>query len=309
MRDVIPLLISLLSFAAIAAAVFVAGQFLIGQRQLQRRLSTPARITASSTADDRLSLLQGLVAKYFSDTRFGVDSTLRGKLRHELLRAGYFRTDALNYYLFFRMALPVLLPTFAYVAMLSVADGVPWYAKFVTVSAALAIAIIAPDIYLDRRQRRLAKRYREIFPDFLDLLVVCIDSGLSLEAGLARVTSQVVKQCREFGLHLVMVASEVRAGRRTIDALEALAVRLMIDEAQSLILVLRQSLELGSDVGNTLRVFGAEMREKRVLRAEEHANKLPVKLSVPLVVLIFPVVLIVIMFPVVIRLLTLFAAH
>jgi tight adherence protein C len=83
----------------------------------------------------------------------------------------------------------------------------------------------------------------------------------------------------------------------------------MIYEAQSLTIVMRQSLELGSDVGNTLRVFAEEMRDRRVLRAEEKANKLPVKMSIPLALLIFPTVLIVIMFPVVLRVLKTLTLH
>jgi len=101
--------------------------------------------------------------------------------------------------------------------------------------------------------------------------------------------------------------AEVRAGRSTIDALESLAERLAMDEANSFVLVLRQSLELGSDIGDTLRVFSDEMRDKRVLRAEESANKLPVKMSLPLGLFIFPVVLLVVTLPVGIRMATLFA--
>jgi len=151
----------------------------------------------------------------------------------------------------------------------------------------------------------LAQRYRQLFPDLLDLLVVCIDAGLSLEAALDRVTGEVINQNRVFGLNLMMMAAEMRAGRSTIDALESLADRLAVDEAHSLVLVLRQSIELGSDIGDTLRIFSDEMRDKRVLRAEENANKLPVKMSLPLGLFIFPVVLLVVTLPVGIRMATL----
>jgi tight adherence protein C len=104
----------------------------------------------------------------------------------------------------------------------------------------------------------------------------------------------------------MIMASETRAGRNTIDALDTLADRLIIDEARSLVLVLRQSLQLGSDVGDTLGVFAEEMRDRRVLRAEENANKLPVKMTIPLALFIFPVVLIVVMFPIVIRVMKVF---
>jgi tight adherence protein C len=163
------------------------------------------------------------------------------------------------------------------------------------------LAGIGQDIFIDRKQKRLSRRYLELFPDMLDLLVVCTDAGLSLEAALERVTAEIVKQNRELGLNLMMMSGEMRAGRSTIEALEALAERLMMDEANSFVIVLRQSLELGSDVGTTLRVYSDEMREKRIIRAEETANKLPVKLTFPMGLFIFPVILMVVLLPAVIR--------
>jgi tight adherence protein C len=100
------------------------------------------------------------------------------------------------------------------------------------------------------------------------------------------------------------MGAEIRAGRSLIQALESFADRLSLDEATSLTTMLRQSIEFGSDVADALRIFSDEMRDKRLLRAEETANKLSVKMVLPLGVFIFPVVLIVIMFPVVIKLMT-----
>jgi tight adherence protein C len=101
---------------------------------------------------------------------------------------------------------------------------------------------------------------------------------------------------------LNLLGAETRAGRSTTDALGAFVERLNIDEARSFTILLRQSLELGTDVGEALRVFSDEMRNKRLLRAEETANKLPVKMVLPLGGLIFPVILMVILVPVIIRL-------
>jgi tight adherence protein C len=307
MGQFIPAIVTILSFGAVLAIVLVVGQFFVTQGQIQRRLPTPIQDGGVALEETRVRILQAFVANHFTDSRFGVDATLRGRLRRELLRAGFFRSDALNYYLFFRMALPVVLPVGAYLIMLFVIPVAPWYVKLVAVCIAIVIAAIGVDIYLDRRQRRLARRYREIFPDFLDLLVVCVDAGLSLDAAFARVTGPLVKQSREFGLNLMLAGSEMRAGRRTVEALDSLSDRLMIDEAQSLVLVLRQSLDLGSNIADTLRVLGEEMRDRRVLRAEENANKLPVKLTLPLTLFIFPVVLIIVSYPVAIRLLKVFA--
>src|SRR4029079_1535871 len=102
MFELTPTIITLLSFGAVAAAVFVLGQYIAMQGQIQRRLPMPILDDAVAREDGRMRLMEGFVAKHFGDVRFGVDATLRGKLRRELLRAGFFRRDALNYYLFFR---------------------------------------------------------------------------------------------------------------------------------------------------------------------------------------------------------------
>ena len=99
----------------------------------------------------------------------------------------------------------------------------------------------------------------------------------------------------------------MRAGRSTMDALGSLADRIGIDEARSLVAMLRQSIELGTDVGDALRVFSDEMRDRRLLRAEERANQLPVKMVGPLGLFIFPVILGLVLLPVVIRLFTAFS--
>ena len=101
----------------------------------------------------------------------------------------------------------------------------------------------------------------------------------------------------------MFLGAETRAGRSTADALGTFADRLNLDEARAFVIMLRQSLELGTDIGEALRVFSDEMRAKRLLRAEETANKLPVKMVIPLGGLIFPVILMVVMLPVIIRLL------
>jgi tight adherence protein C len=306
MPELVPLIVGTLSFAAVAAIVLVAGQYLLSQAKMQRRLPLPARASESS-AGEPPSVLQAFIARHFDDKHFGVDSSLRGKLRRELLRAGYFRSDAINYYLFARIAVVIAFPVGAYLLLEFFLGTAPWYLKLAIVGGSIALGIIGPDIYLDRRQKRLAQHYRQLFPDLLDLLVVCIEAGLGLEGALHRITAEIAKHSQQLGLNLMMTEAEMRAGRSTIDALGSFADRVPLDEARALVVVLRQSLELGSDIGDTLRVFSDEMRDKRVLRAEEHANKLPVKMTLPLGLFIFPVVLLVVLFPVGLRLAKLMA--
>jgi tight adherence protein C len=307
MDQLLPLLAAALAFGAVTGIAYVVGQSVTTQMRIERRLPPSARGMGSTTTDSP-RLLQSFIARNFDVARFGIDDTVRGKMRTELLRAGYFSSDAVNYFIFFKLLVAVVVPAGTYLLIEYFAEA-PWYLKLFFVAMSLVLAIIGPDIFIDRRQKRMVRRYRELFPDLLDLLLVCLDAGLSLEGALDRVSAEVVKEDRALGLNLLMMGAEMRAGRSTVDALDSLADRLMLDEAQSFALVLRQSLELGSDVGDTLRIYSDEMRDKRVLRAEENANKLPVKMSIPLGICIFPVILLVILFPVVIRLIGMFKLH
>jgi tight adherence protein C len=302
MFDYLPYFVILLAFSAVAVLVIVVGQQLSTQAQLQRRLTAP--VQDAGALGRRTTSLQGFITKHFDERRFGVDNTLRGKLRRELIRAGFFRSDALNYYIFARVTTVLALPTLAYAGGESFLGGQPWVFKLLLLALAFMLAIVGPDAYLSRRQRTLSGQYRALFPDFLDLLTVCVDAGLSLEAALDRITSEMSRQHRELGLNLLMLSAETRAGRSTIEALDSLADRLLLDEARSLVLMLRQSIELGTDVNEALRVFSDELREKRLLRAEETANKLPVKMVLPLGLFIFPVILGVVLLPIMIRLIT-----
>ena len=135
------------------------------------------------------------------------------------------------------------------------------------------------------------------------MLVVCVDAGLSLDAAFNRIRPEVSKQSRALGTNLMLMGAETRTGRGTPDALAALADRLNIDEVRAFVILLRQSLEFGTDVARHC-VFSATMRGKRLLRAEETANQLPVKMVLPLGAFIFPVILMVVLVPVVIRLMS-----
>jgi tight adherence protein C len=116
------------------------------------------------------------------------------------------------------------------------------------------------------------------------------------------------KRSRALGANLEIMGAERRAGRSSVEALNSLADRLIVDEAASFVAVLRHSFELGGDVAESLRVFSDEMRDKRMLRAEEEANKLSVKMVGPLAGFIFPVVLLIVMLPVVLKLFVVFHA-
>jgi tight adherence protein C len=290
-----------LAFLAVTGTIFGVGQYYAGRARVSRRLTVGGPQSRSLTRTG--SGIGALVTETFTEDRFGVDTTLRQKLRKELLRAGYFGVNAVRYYVFARYATVVLLPLSVYFIFLAVAPSLSWLLQLFVVSVAAGLGIILPDAYVSRRQGALMHEYRLIFPDLLDLLIVCMSAGLSIEASISRVREHVDKRSVALALNLELLGAEMRAGRSTIEVLNALAERLGIDEAASFVAVLRHSLELGGDVVDSLRMFSDEMREKRVLRAEEKANSLPVKIVLPLSLGIFPVILMIVMLPVVMKLL------
>jgi tight adherence protein C len=295
------LLIMILAFGAVAIGVFAIGQFIAVQIRVHQRVAAQGRDL--ETAPGFASGFDALVSTFFDEKRFGVEGSVRTKLRRELIRAGFFHVDAIKYYIFARIATVVVLVIVALLAEQFLVTS-EWYLRFALVAIIMVLAVVGPDAYIARRKRKLHLGYRIAFPDMLDLLVVCIDAGLSLEGALDRISGEITRQNRYLGANLQILGAERRAGRSTIDALASLADRLGLDEARFLSAMLRQSIELGTDVGDALRAFSDDMRDRRLMRAEERANQLPVKMVGPLGLFIFPVVLGLAMVPVIIRLLT-----
>ena len=297
-----PALIALLAFVAVSGLAFVVGQYLTGEMKIQQRLSAPS---ATRSQVPRLrERMNAAVTRHFDERRFKLEGPARSKLRLDLIRAGFFHPNAINYYIFWRLAVVVALPVTVYIAAGVLMEEPSASIELLVVGLAAGAAVLGPDAYMSRRRRKQAEEYGWIFPDLLDLMVVCVDAGLGLEAALERISAEMLEKSRALGMNLLLLGSEMRAGRSSMDALASFSERLGLDEARSFSATLRQSIELGTDIGQTLRVFSDEMRDKRLLRAEERANQLPVKMIVPLGTCIFPVVLMVIMLPTVVRLMS-----
>jgi tight adherence protein C len=303
MAQLSPLLIMLLAFGAVTAAVFVIGQYVVTQARLQRR-TVSGNDTDRGQGQGALDGVHALVTTYFDEKRFQMEGPAKAKLRRDLIRAGFFRLEAVNYYIFAKLAAVLVFPLVAYVAVEIFLVNYGWPVKLLIVAVALMIGFLGPDAYIARRQRTLAEKYRIVFPDVLDLMVVCVDAGLSLEAAFDRLSGEVTKRSREFGTNLLLLGAETRAGRTTADALVSFSERLGLDEARAFVAMLCQSIELGTDVGAALRVYSDEMRDRRLLRAEERANQLPVKMVLPLGLFIFPVILGLVLIPVLLRLMS-----
>jgi tight adherence protein C len=229
-----------------------------------------------------------------------VDNDQMKVLRRRLVQAGIYDPRAVAYFFAIRTILAVACAAavFVLIPMLTARDGtIIWL--FVCVAG--VGGYVAPSMYLDKRIKARTIEHRAGFPDLMDLLVVCADSGLSMEAALERVSRELTETYPSLSANIHMANLEIRAGRTLTDALEHLSERLALDEARSFATLIQQSTELGSSITDALRVYSDDMRHKRLSRAEEKAYSLPVKLSLPMMVCIFPVLFVVILLPVIVR--------
>ena len=224
-------------------------------------------------------------------------------LRRRLVQAGIFDARAVGYFFVARTALAVILAVAAFLLapmLVPLKGSMLW----LIVIVAGIIGYVGPSMYIDRRIATRRNEHRSGFPDFMDLLVVCADSGLSMEASMERVGRELGNSYPSLCTNIHMANLEIRAGRTMTEALEHFGDRLGLDEARSFATLIQQSAELGSSITDALRVYSDDMRHKRLSRAEEKAYSLPAKLAVPMMVCIFPVIFVVILLPVVVRLYT-----
>lgn len=218
-----------------------------------------------------------------------------------MIQAGFFDPSAIPTYFASRLALAIGLPL---VFILSAPLLVSHWTTERIVGTGFAIALVGymlPPFYVSRRIRHRQTLAREGFPDALDLLLVCVEAGLGLDAAVARVGEEIGEAHPLVGHHFKLMALELRAGKTREDALRNFADRIGIDEVMALASLLIQSEQLGSSIADTLRAAADDMRAKRMLAAEKKAQELGVKLSFPLILMILPALMLVVATPAIIN--------
>lgn len=211
-----------------------------------------------------------------------------------LTRAGYRNESAVRIFYGYKVFVPLAL------AALALVSGLAKFSPFFVYASSLGLGFLLPDFWLGRKIKTRQKKMERGLPDVLDLLIICIEAGLSLDQATARTADELKKAqpelCDEFGI-LVL---EQRAGRARSEAWKHLSERTGVDSIRNLVSVLVQSEQFGTSVAKTLRVHSDTMRTKRIQQVEEMAAKTSVKLVFPLVFFIFPALFLVTLGPAVI---------
>lgn len=290
---------NLILAAVFVSVVLVAFTFfrLIGQRREVARNLEGTRINRQVTDEE----MNKLLGSGNESLRYYLEVVQHGdpnSLRMRLVQAGYFDKSAVRWFNIIRV-----VASFAGFSIIQF--GVPFLLPQVSIAVLVLFAVITgglmfilASVVLERIANKRMREFQKLFPDFMDLLLVCVDAGLGIDAAIDRVTREFLLTTEDFGVQLSIINLEIRAGRPLHEALTSFSQRIRVEEARTLAVLFRQSEELGASVTKTLRTFAKEMRQMRIIRAEEKANALPIKMLMPMAFFMFPVNLIIVLVPI-----------
>ncbi|MGH9775072.1 MAG: type II secretion system F family protein [Candidatus Acidiferrales bacterium] len=211
-----------------------------------------------------------------------------------MLRAGIRNSDAVKVLQGMQLLLPLAFFAVVYFT------GLYKINVFVFCLAALGAGFLLPDFWLSWKVKTRQKRITLGLPDMLDLLVVCVETGMGLDQALFRVAQEIQISHRELNEELLLLNLEMRVGKSRVDSLRELEIRTGVDDIRAFVVMLIQADRFGTDLAQALRVHSDDLRTKRRQRAEEAAAKTSVKMTFPLVFFIFPAMFAVLLGPAVI---------
>ena len=265
-------------------------------QRAQRLSGRPANTVNVHKRADLKSLITDVLepaGRLFSSTRN------QFKLRQDLQSAGFYGPRSVMVFLGAKVVAAVGLPA-AFLVYRSMLD-LPLNMTLLVLAVLVVLGLRLPGFWLARRVKARRERLRAELPDCLDLMVVCVESGLGIDAALLKISEKMSANCADLAQELKMVHLEMQAGQPRQEAFRHLAERTSVKEIQSLVAKLIQSEKFGTSIAKSLRVHADAIREKRKQHAEEQAGKTAVKLLFPLVFFIFPALFVAILGPAIIQ--------
>jgi len=281
------LFVSAIGVSTVLAVATVVLLVLGLQDPMQRRLALIKRgHYGSAGGPDAPGNLQLLLERV--GQRFGSAETAKASETQLLLmHAGYRSSSAVQMYWAVRLLLPLILVGIS-LLVLPLIPGVSLTLGLLLVLMAAAVGWLLPAMYVGKRKQLRQARLRVAFPDALDLMVVCVESGLALPTTIERVAEEMAVSQVELAEELALVNAQIRAGITSTAALKQLAVRTGLEDVQGLVSLLGQSIRFGTSVADTLRIYADEFRDRRTQAAEEMGAKIGTKLIFPLIFCLWP---------------------
>jgi tight adherence protein C len=282
-------------FVAAAALVLGLGQMFLGESTVAERLgrlTREAKRNAKRERWDKTAKLMSPAAKLSAASKDQVKA-----LESRLVLAGYRSAAAPTIFLAARVLFAVLLPLAILTAMvLAKVEFTSGTTMFVLLSGAL-VGYIAPGMWLNQKVEARQQVVFETFPEAVDMMVVCVEAGLGMDAAIARTAKELETRSPILAEELHLVTLELRVGATRERAMRGLAARTGVEEVSSFVAMMLQADKFGTSVSDSLRVQSDALRVKRRQKAEEKAAKLPVKMLFPLILCIFPSMLLVLVGP------------
>ncbi len=231
-----------------------------------------------------------------------------GSMQERFVRAGFTSADAMPLFYGVKIVLAVVF-FLAYVAATHWLPKIDSTRNMFFGAGAAFLGLMLPNFFLNRKVERRQRNLRNAFPDALDLLVVCVESGLGLAAALQRVALELKISWPDLAGELERVNAEMQAGMDRELALRTLATRTGLADMRALVGLLVQTLRFGTSIAESLRVYSEEFRDKRLQAAEERAATIGTKMIFPMVLCFFPSFFLVAVGPGIIKVLRVFGEH
>lgn len=245
-----------------------------GESGRARRGGGAARAPQSLRSDDTSRQLDVLAHLFEPKEAEKISSA-----RKMLMQAGYRSRTAVQAYYIARVLGAVLLCALGAVYVLLTQEAPDMTTWAMAAGGGLVAGYIAPNYWVTRRRQARQEEIQNGFPDALDMMLVCVEAGQSLDQSLMRVADEIAHAHPALSEEYQIVSVEMRAGKERAAVLRDFADRAGVNDVSSFVTVLIQSQQFGTSIADALRVYSSEMRDKRVMRAEEKANKLPTKLT------------------------------
>jgi tight adherence protein C len=230
-----------------------------------------------------------------------VQSKTAGNVVEQLSRCGWRSKDALMIFVFMRVALPIVFLVIAVALLPLLPAKVPGMTRTALPLLAAGLGVYVPALFVKNVIQRREATIQKSLPDALDLLVICAEAGLSLDAALTRVSHEIGHACPQLADELGLTAVELGFLPDRRGALQNLIRRCQLSSLRGVVNTLQQTEKYGTPLSNALRVLSAEFRHERLMKAEEKAARLPVILTVPMIIFILPALMIVLVGPAAIR--------
>ena len=222
-----------------------------------------------------------------------------GEVRLRLLQAGYRTRDAVRIYYLSQMVLGIGLLALGtlYFFMFKNGADATMQQKLLYIVGPGAVGYLAPKYWITKRVEERKKQIEEGFPDALDMMLVCVEAGQSLDQSIVRVSKEIRASYAALADEFEIISHEMKAGKDKASVLNDMGERCGVADVSSFVTVLNQASTFGTSIADALRIYASEMRDKRVMRAEEKANKLPTKMTLTTMMLTVPPLLIILVGP------------